>query len=76
MFDLAKAFGKSSMFGLGLVLLGPVFLMILGFGSAQYQLGSAASQAAVPSAPEPQLPQAPADPLMPNGTDGMNQPQA
>ncbi|MEG1176962.1 MAG: DUF5684 domain-containing protein [Ruthenibacterium sp.] len=34
---LAKAFGKESIgFGVGLVLLAPVFYLILGFGSAQY----------------------------------------
>ncbi len=34
--SLAKAFGKGAGFGVGLVLLGPIFLPILGFGSAQY----------------------------------------
>lgn len=33
---LAKSFGKSGGFAVGLVLLNPVFLMILGFGSAEY----------------------------------------
>ena len=33
---LAKAFGKGTGFAVGLVLLQPVFLMLLGFGSAQY----------------------------------------
>lgn len=37
LFELAKAFGKSDGFGIGLVLLSPVFLPILGFGNAQYQ---------------------------------------
>ena len=36
--DLAKAFGKGGGFALGLILLGPIFMLILGFGSAQYQL--------------------------------------
>ncbi|MBR4082160.1 MAG: zinc ribbon domain-containing protein [Clostridia bacterium] len=33
---LAKAFGKGGGFAAGLLLLPPVFIMILGFGSAQY----------------------------------------
>lgn len=36
MFKLAKAFGKGVGFGFGLWLLGPIFMMILGFGSAEY----------------------------------------
>lgn len=35
--DLAKSFGKSAAFGLGLVFLGFIFFPILGFGDAQYQ---------------------------------------
>ena len=35
--DLAKAFGKGTLFGLGLVFLGPIFFPILAFGSARYQ---------------------------------------
>jgi hypothetical protein len=35
-FDLARSFGKGSGFGLGLVFLNFIFLMILGFGSAEY----------------------------------------
>lgn len=34
--ELAKHFGKSSLFGLGLWLLGPVFYAILAFGEAKY----------------------------------------
>ena len=34
---VAKAFGKSTGFGIGLALLGPIFYPILGFGEAQYQ---------------------------------------
>ena len=34
--DLAKAFGKDVGFGLGLIFLSPIFLCILGFGSAEY----------------------------------------
>jgi len=35
--DVAKAFGKSTAFGVGLALLGFIFLPILAFGSAEYQ---------------------------------------
>ena len=35
--DLAKSFGKSAGFGIGLLLLGFVFFPILGFGDAEYQ---------------------------------------
>ena len=34
---LAHAFGKSTGFGVGLIFLSPIFMCILGFGSAQYQ---------------------------------------
>lgn len=34
--DIAKAFAKGPGFGLGLLLLGFIFVPILGFGSAQY----------------------------------------
>lgn len=34
--DLAKSFGKDPAFAVGIVLLGPVFMGILAFGSAQY----------------------------------------
>ncbi len=33
---IAKNFGKSGAFGVGLFLLGPIFIPILAFGSAQY----------------------------------------
>ncbi len=39
--DIAKAFSKSSAFGIGLWLLGIIFVPILGFGSAQYTKPSA-----------------------------------
>ena len=48
--DLAKSFGKGVGFGIGLALLGIIFLPILGFGSAQYQGPS------VPGASEPPRP--------------------
>ena len=41
--DLAKSFGKSTGFAIGLILLGPIFLLILAFGDAEYQ-GPAGSQ--------------------------------
>ncbi|MFQ5540432.1 MAG: DUF5684 domain-containing protein [Candidatus Binatia bacterium] len=34
--DLAKSFGKSAGFGIGLVFLGIIFFPILGFGDAEY----------------------------------------
>lgn len=33
---LAKAYGKDGGFAVGLILLSPIFMMILGFGSAKY----------------------------------------
>lgn len=39
--DLAKSFGQSTGFGIGLALLSPIFFCILGFGSSRY-LGPAA----------------------------------
>jgi hypothetical protein len=41
--ELAKAFGKSAGFGVGLVLLGFVFLPILAFGDARYVYGGNAA---------------------------------
>ncbi|MCW2525919.1 MAG: signal peptidase [Pseudonocardiales bacterium] len=35
-FDMAKSFGKSTGFGVGLALLSFIFIPILGFGSARY----------------------------------------
>ena len=40
--DLAKPFGKGVGFAIGLILLGPIFIMILGFGDARYQGPAAA----------------------------------
>ena len=45
--DMAKSFGKGAGFGIGLALLGIIFLPILGFGSAQYQ-GPAVTPASQP----------------------------
>lgn len=39
--ELAKAFGKSTGFAVGLILLGFIFIPILGFGSAQFKGGAA-----------------------------------
>ena len=36
-YKTAKAFGKGIGYTLGLIFLQPIFLMMLGFGSAQYQ---------------------------------------
>lgn len=41
--NLAKAFGQSTGFAIGLILLNPIFSLILGFGSAQYVGTGAAS---------------------------------
>src|SRR5207248_7204178 len=51
--DLAKSFGKGAGFGLGIALLGIIFLPILGFGSAEYQGPAAASGVAVTPPPQP-----------------------
>lgn len=42
-FDIAKAFGRGTGFALGLIFLYPIFMLILGFGSAQYVGPAAAS---------------------------------
>ena len=41
--ELAKAFGKGGGFAAGLIFLSIIFFPILGFGSSQYVLGSAAA---------------------------------
>lgn len=41
---LSKSFGKGTGFTLGLIFLGPIFILILGFGSARY-VGPAAGAA-------------------------------
>jgi len=43
MIDLAKSFGKGVGFALGLIFISPIFLPILGFGSARYQGPAAAT---------------------------------
>lgn len=37
LYKLAKAFGKGTGFALGLIFLSPIFICILGFGSAEYE---------------------------------------
>ncbi len=37
MLDLAKSFGRGTGFAIGLILLGPIFALILGFGSDTYR---------------------------------------
>lgn len=37
--DLAKAFGKSGAYALGLIFLNPIFMCILGFDSSVYAYG-------------------------------------
>ena len=58
--DLAKAFGKDGGFAVGLILLNTIFICILAFGKAEYQLGGAA--AATAPAADGQAPAAPAAP--------------
>lgn len=36
-FKLAKAFGKGTGFGIGMIFLTPIFLLILAFGDAEYE---------------------------------------
>jgi len=52
--DLAKSFGKDVAYALGLIFLSPIFLPILGFGSAMY-MGPSAAGSVPPSYP-PQPP--------------------
>lgn len=58
--DLAKAFGKDGGFAVGLIFLNTIFICILAFGKAEYQLGGAPA-AAAPAA-NGQAPAAPAAP--------------
>jgi len=77
MHNLSMAFGHGVGFTLGLIFLGPLFLLILGFGSSQYQLAGAtasSSAAPMPSSPAPTTP-APSEPA-PMPADPMSQPQA
>jgi len=49
MIDLAKSFGKGGGFAAGLILLGPIFICLLGYGDARY-VGPAAGGGALPVA--------------------------
>ncbi|HVS13906.1 MAG TPA: DUF5684 domain-containing protein [Thermoanaerobaculia bacterium] len=40
--DLARSFGRSALYGIGLLVLAPFFIVHLGFSSAQYQGAAAA----------------------------------
>ncbi len=53
MIKLAKVFGKSGGFAAGLIFLGPIFIMILAFGSARY-VGINATAGPQPSYTPPQ----------------------
>lgn len=46
---LAKSFGKGTGFGIGLILLGPIFAPILAFGSATYKGPAAAADGTAPA---------------------------
>lgn len=50
--DLSKSFGKGVGFAIGLILLGPIFIMILGFGDARY-IGQGGTPAFNTSTPPP-----------------------
>lgn len=56
--DLARSFGKSALFTLGLVLFNPLFMMILGFGAARYQGASAVGGGYPTMSPPPPPPPA------------------
>ena len=49
MFNLAQVFGRGIGFGFGLLFLAPIFLMILGFGNAEYVGPNNSRQAPVPA---------------------------
>lgn len=66
--DLAKSFGKSTGFGVGLALLGIIFLPILAWGDATYRGPAAAQRTAAlppPMAPPMAPPSAPPPPPAP-----------
>jgi hypothetical protein len=48
-FDLAKSYGRGGGTAAGLILLQPIFIMILGFGSAEYQGPAARRQQLKPA---------------------------
>jgi hypothetical protein len=51
--DLAKSFGKSAGFGIGLIFLSPIFLPILAFGSSMYVGPAAVAPAGTYYPPQP-----------------------
>lgn len=52
--ELAKAFGKSALFGVGMIFFPYIFLLILAFGSARYQGPAVAPAGQAPgNAPQP-----------------------
>jgi len=65
--QLSLSFGQGVGFTIGLLLLGVVFLPILGFGDAKYlgPGGAGAPAAAAPSAPEPAAPAPAPEPATP-----------
>jgi hypothetical protein len=70
MVALAKSFGKSGGFAVGLILLSPIFTCILGFGDAKYIGPKGEAQAA--AAPAGGQPAAPAAPTPQQGDDWVN----
>jgi len=53
--DLAKSFGKGTGFAIGLIFLGSIFIIILGFGDARY-MGPAAAPGGMVPPPAPPMP--------------------
>lgn len=69
--DVAKAFGKSTAFGvIGLWIFSIIGFLMLGFGDAKYQGGGSATPPTTPSAPTPPpaAPTAPTTPTTPPPT--------
>jgi hypothetical protein len=66
---LAKAFGKSGWFAVGMILLGVIFLPILAFGKATYTGIAPAAPIAPQNPPVPPTPQVESvPPVVPTGT--------
>lgn len=60
--DLAKSYGKSTGYAIGLILLPVIFIPMLGFGSSTYQ-GPSVVDGGMPAAPPPAPPAPPAPPV-------------
>ena len=73
MLKLAKAFGKTSGFGVGLIFLYPIFLMILGFGKAEY-IGFENNEEPVTYTHTDSTTERPLSTTTPNTTDTANEP--